>query len=328
MMRRWWGTLALALLLTPAAALADSADIEHRCTVRYPNITQYFAWKDCVKTETQQEAEYDVKRKEEEAKHRKEEAARPCIAADIPRMEALAQKVKAAVKSELTLEEASAALEPIIRQQAEIQIPTDNIRERVLVDSIDTRCSSSFYFLINVREGPDKKLRWLRVVAKNPPAGYRDGLLSEYSSDFDQQRQDEWSRAEEERFRAKLQADLAQEEKDREEQHKKFLRNVKISNIKMKCSSPNSCSFRTVEFILTNVSQDPVRDVGMGFMFLPAGTTQCPAKLATTEKYVAQVLQPGERVAKSILLVSAPDNQDTKCCLSVTEMRGPYSWEH
>jgi hypothetical protein len=123
MIRRWRGTLALALLLTLAAALADSAEIEHRCTVKYPSIMQYYAWKDCVKTETQQEAEYNARREEEEAKRRKEEAARPCIAADIPRMEALAQKVKAAVESELTLEGAKAALEPITGQQAEVQIP-------------------------------------------------------------------------------------------------------------------------------------------------------------------------------------------------------------
>ena len=86
---------------------------------------------------------------------------------------------------------------------------------------------------------------------------------------------------------------------------------------------PNTCSYRTVEFVLTNVSQDPVRDVGMGFMFLPAGVTQRPTKLATTEKYVAHVLQPGERATRSITLFSAPDNQDARYCLSVTEMGGP-----
>jgi hypothetical protein len=124
--------------------------------------------------------------------------------------------------------------------------------------------------------------------------------------------------------RQKIDADLAQMEKDREEEHKKFLRSVKVSNIKMKCPSPNSCSFRTVEFVLTNVSQNPVRNVGMGFMFLPAGTTQCPAKLATTNQYVAQVLQPGERATKSFSLFDAPDNQDAKYCLGVTELTGSY----
>jgi hypothetical protein len=203
MLGRWRGILALALLLTPAVAVADSAEIEHLCTVKYPSIMQYCVWKDCVKTETQQEAEYNARREEEEAKRRKEEAARPCIAADIPRMEALAQKVKAAIRSELTLEEAKAVLEPITGRQAEVQIPKDNIRERVLVDSIDTRCPSAFNFLINVREGADKKIRWLRVVAQDAPAGYRDGLLSEFSSDFERQRQEEWSRAEDARFKAK-----------------------------------------------------------------------------------------------------------------------------
>jgi hypothetical protein len=90
------------------------------------------------------------------------------------------------------------------------------------VDSIDTRCPSAFNFLI-IREGADKKIRWLRVVAKDAPAGYQDGLLSEFSFDFERQRQEEWSRAEDARFKAKIDADLAQMEEDREEEHKKFL---------------------------------------------------------------------------------------------------------
>lgn len=327
MLCRWWGLFALTMLFPASVALAENAEIEHRCTVQYPSITQYFAWKDCVKTETQREAADNARRLEEDSKRQKEEAARPCIAADIPRMEAMAQKVSVAVKLDSTLEDAKIALEPITGQHAELTIPSDNIRERVLVSSIDTLCSSSFYFLINVREGPDKKLRWLRIVAQNAPAGYRDSPLLEYV-DFEQQRRLESSRAEEAKFKAKMEADLAQAEKDREEQRKAFLRGVKISNIKMKCSSPASCSFRTIEFVLTNVSKDPVREVGLGFMFLPTGTTQCPTQIATTQKDVAPLLQPGERANESFSLLNAPDNLDAKYCLSVTELRVSYPWEH
>src|SRR5258708_16747501 len=79
--------LALALLLVPATAYAESAEIEHRCTAKYPSMTQYFAWKDCVKTPTQREPEENLKCLEEDFKRQKEEAARACLAADIARME-------------------------------------------------------------------------------------------------------------------------------------------------------------------------------------------------------------------------------------------------
>ena len=99
MASRVWGAgaLAIALLLVPVTVYADSAEIEHRCTVNYPSITQYFAWKDCVKTATQREAEENLKRQEKDLKRQKEEAARPCLAADIPRMEGLVAKARGAV---------------------------------------------------------------------------------------------------------------------------------------------------------------------------------------------------------------------------------------
>jgi hypothetical protein len=145
MRRQVWVAAALALLLAPATASAESAEIERRCTAMYPNISQYFARKDCVKTATEREAE-------ENLKLQREEAARPCLAADIPRMEGLAAKAREAVKSELTLEEAQAALKLIIGRQGTISIPKDSIKDRVLVTSIDTICDAPFDFLINVRK--------------------------------------------------------------------------------------------------------------------------------------------------------------------------------
>src|SRR5258708_27563430 len=122
MTRQVWVTAALALLLVPGTACADSAEIEHYCTTKYPSISQYFAWKDCVKTVTQQEADRDLKRREETLKRQKEEEARPCLAADIPRMEGLASKASEVVKSGSTLEEAQAALNSVLGYLGEITI--------------------------------------------------------------------------------------------------------------------------------------------------------------------------------------------------------------
>ena len=235
MTRQRWATAALALLLIPAIASAGSVEIEHRCTVIYPNVWQYFAWKDCVKTATEQEREENLKRM-------KEEQARPCIVADISRMEGLAAKARGAVNSEWSLEEVQAALSPILGDQGEIDVPHDNIKDRVLIYSINTKCNASFHFLINVRAGPDQKLRWLRTWAIDPPAGYPENIHQEFSVDFEHQRQEERYRTESNKgdkgdkdMQAEIQASMAKEEQAREERHQMLLRNIKISNLKIKC---------------------------------------------------------------------------------------------
>lgn len=311
---------ATAILIAPAVACADSSEIEHLCTLRYPSMTQYFVWKDCLKTETAREAEEAGKRQAEELRRIGEEAARPCIAGDISRMESLAAKVKAAINVSSSLEEARAGLKLIIGQGGAVQIPKDNIKERVLVNSIDTKCDSQFHFLINVREGLDGKLRWVRVWAENAPDGYPKGLHSEFSSDFDAAREQERWRAEEIRRNQEIDAVLAKAAREREESRQKFLRSVAISNVKMKCFSDDSCSMRTIEFAVTNVSQQPVKGIGFGWMFLPPKATECPASLGTKENKYLLVLQPGEKALQTITVLDAPENRDAKYCLSVTEL--------
>jgi hypothetical protein len=187
--------LAAALLLPAVIAFAGRDEIEHYCTTRYPNVWQYFAWKDCVKTETQHELEESLIRERKEQARQREEQARPCLADDLSRMESLATNVTQTVQSEWSLEEAQAALTPIIGGEGQIQVATDNIKDRALVYSIRTKCDSPSHFLINIRAGPDQKLRWLGTWAEDPPAGYKAGLHSEFSVDFDAQRAQERSRA-------------------------------------------------------------------------------------------------------------------------------------
>jgi hypothetical protein len=326
MTRQVWVTAALALLLAPATACAESAEIEHRCTAKYPSISQYFAWKDCVKTATQQEAEENFKRQEENLKRQKKEAARPCLAADIPRMEGLATKARAEVKSELSLENAQAALSLIIARPGTITIPKDSIKDRVLVTSIDTICDAPFDFLINVREGPDKNLRWFRIWAEDAPAGYPAGLHQEFSSDFEAQREQERFRAEAAKRDEEFRASMAKQEQEREEQRQMLLRRVKISNVKMKCMGAGSCSARTLAFVVTNVSQQPIKGISFGWMLPSPQMTECPAKLATKEKSLL-VLQPGEKAPQTIYIFNAPENSDARYCLSVTAVESPYPWE-
>lgn len=322
-----WGKrmAVLAVLLAPVAARADTAEIEHNCTTQYPSITLYFAWKDCVKVATEREKEYELKRQEEDRKAQRLEAARPCLAADIPRMEALATKARAAINSETRLEDAQTTLASIVGIQGEITIPKDSIKEHVLVTGIDTRCDATFHFLINVREGSDKRLRWLRTWAVDAPPGYQAELHREFSAEFEELRDQERMRAEAAKFQEDLKARMAKEEQEREEQRQKLLRSVKISNVKMKCSG--TCSFRTLEFVVTNISQRPVKRVSFGWMFLPPQMTECPAVLATKETEYMMVLQPGEKATRSIIISDAPENPDAKYCIRVTDLEVNYPWE-
>jgi hypothetical protein len=326
MTRRVWRAVALALLLAPAAAYAESPEIEHRCTAKYPSILQYFAWKDCVKTATEQEVEENLKRQEEDLKRQKEQAARPCLAADIPRMEGLAVKAREAVKSEFSLEEAKAALSIIIGNQGAIQIATDNIKDRVLITSIDTRCHAPFHFLINVREGPDKKLRWYRTSAEDPPAVYPASIHQEFGTEFEAQREEERYRAEVAKRDADIKAYLSKQEQEREEQRQRLLRNVKISDVKLKCMGAGFCSMRILEFVVTNVSKQPIKRISFGWMLRSPQMRECPTNLATKE-VSRQVLQPGEKAAQSFYINDAPENADARYCLSVTEVEFPYPWE-
>jgi hypothetical protein len=116
---------------------------------------------------------------------------------------------------------------------------------------------------------------------------------------------------------------LGEKEQDREERREKFLRSVKISNTKMKCSGTGSCSMRTLEFVVMNVSQQPIKHIFFGWMFLSPQMTECPAKLATKDTKYALVLQPGEKAPQSIYIFNAPENADARYCLRVTEIGIP-----
>jgi len=175
----------MVTLLTSASA----TEIEERCASRHPHsVWDFFARRDCIKAETRKE-------REELERRAKEERARPCIADDLSRMEGLATKAEAAVNAAMQLNEAQAALASILGRQGQIVPSKDDIKERVVVNAIHTKCDSPFHFLINVRADQQGKVRWLQIWAENAPTGYRSGLHPRYSVDFEAQRIEEQLRA-------------------------------------------------------------------------------------------------------------------------------------
>lgn len=307
----------MALSLQPSAVRADAADIEQRCNRLYPSITQYFSRRDCVKHETQKEAA-------EQEKRAREERARPCIAADIARIEGLAQKANTVVNQNFSLEQAQSVLAVVFGNKAGIGIPDDDLKERVLIQSIRTKCDSDFYFLINIRAAQDGTLRWYRTWAENAPTGYKGGYKSEFSTEFDQERALEQSRIEAKKRQESLDAALAKAEHDRQEQRRKLLNGIKISNGKVVCLG--TCAFGQIEFDVTNASSSPVAEISFGWMIRPPNMAQCPTNLATN-KTLHKVLQPGQVVKDTVYFTDAPQDVASRICIQVTDMRTPYPWE-
>lgn len=313
------GSFALTGLVRPSAAL-DAADIERHCRREHPNITQYFARRDCVKSEMH---EQEAKQK----KRREEERARPCIANDISRMEVLAERARSSIDPTFSIEDAQSALASVFGYKGNISIADDNLKERVLVHSIRTACNSSFHFLVNLRVAEDGSLRWYRTWAENAPGGYKGDYQAKYSIEFDRLREQERQRVEAANREEQLRESMAKMEREREVRRKKYLNGIKISNVKLKCVGETACLGVQIEFDLTNGSASPVADVSLGWMIRPPNMSQCPENLATNKR-VFQVLQPGQTVKQSVYAVDVPAKSDLKLCIQVTEMRTPYVWEN
>ena len=305
MKRELWAA-ALALLLAPGIASAGSAESEHVCTVQYPNVWHYFAWKDCVKTATKQEEQENLKRM-------REEQARSCISADISRMEGLATKARDAVKSESSLEDVKEALTPILGY-AEIQVAHDDIKDRVLGYSIHTKCDAPFRLSINIRVGPDQKLRRFSVLAENALAGDNDDYHERLSVDFDQQRREQLYLVES--AKRELQAKMAKLEQEGKEQHQKTLDSIVIRDVKPRCFD-NLCY---LEAVITNGSERVISEISFGWILRPPQMTTCPTELGQ-KKSVPVFMHPRETLRISII-PDAEEISNARYCLRVTGLSG------
>jgi hypothetical protein len=159
------------------AARADDATIKHACLELYPSYRQYFSWRNCVRTKTE-----EVEKKA--AGEAREERARPCIANDIGRMESIAQAASKAVNLSWSLSDTKAALDPIVGELGAVQPAKSDIKTHILSYSIPTKCDSSFHFLINIFANRDGRILYLKTWAVNAPAGYEAGLHWEFSRDL------------------------------------------------------------------------------------------------------------------------------------------------
>lgn len=309
--------IAMATIGGPANAASERVDTI--CAQRHPGLSQYFNRKKCVEDETLVELQENL------AKQR-EDSARPCIAADISRMEGLAAKAQIQISEDQSLEDVQKLLGVVLGWPGNIQIPDDNIKERVLVTSIPTQCDSKFRLLLNVRESADRKLAWFSVWSMDPPKGYPEGMRSEFGKDFAAIRERARNQLQREREQAQIRTSLEKQEREQEERRRKALQGISIADHRMGCIGSGQCMVRTLEVLLTNITQEPIKEIGLGWAFLGPTMKECPSNLATLQQlYIT--LQPGESVRRSIAVPNGPLSTNARYCVRITNLRGLYPWE-
>ncbi len=169
------------------AQVQEKAVAEKACSELFPSFwSDYFARSECIREAMDQiNAKRKAERDEKDKKER-EGKARECIAGDLSRMELALKKVGEEIRKEYEaalIAQAGKGLSitDLIRKIKEIDsnlstdivAATDNIREKVIVSTIKTKCNSDFHFLINIRSDQNDQLLLYRYFAQNSPTGYQ-----------------------------------------------------------------------------------------------------------------------------------------------------------
>jgi len=118
----------------------------------------------------------------------RDENTRICIAEDLDRMESSINRAKNFVNFNSSIEELKIALDESLGTTGVILPAKDNIKEKVLIYKVSTKCNSNFNFLINLRFNEAKEIIWLRTWAHNPPQGYQEGFHQELSYEANEDR--------------------------------------------------------------------------------------------------------------------------------------------
>ena len=118
----------------------------------------------------------------------RDELVRLCSADDLERMESTVNHAKNFVNFNSSIEELKISLDEVFGSAGVIRPAKDNIKEKVLIYNVSTKCDSNFYFLVNFRFNEAKEILWVKTWAHNTPQGYQEGLHEELSYDIDEDR--------------------------------------------------------------------------------------------------------------------------------------------
>lgn len=216
---------------------SDDTNILSRCKSEFKDET-FSRWQ-CINAEEEKkrlrDAELLAEEKRENARAAKESAARPCLSADVSRMEGVASSAAGLIHDTMGPEQVKKILSVTgVSDIAEV-IPKDNIKETVLVGYIRTNCLYDYRVLVNVRfvnaESQKnlalKKIRWLRFFPENSPDGYSFPLLLDKEFEQDEERRsrrkfEEELKASSDRYQKKLPQAFSEQGSASEENSKDY----------------------------------------------------------------------------------------------------------
>lgn len=148
----------------------DDKDINEQCKLLYPSITQLFKKNQCIT---------DAKNSE-----KREEEARPCLAKQIPVLEEKLKTMAKDIAPNDSVEVASEKLSKVTGKKSAIAPSDDNIKNMVAINWLTSNCASNFYYLINVVQGEDARVKAFEVWTVNPPKGYTNNSKYGYRPEF------------------------------------------------------------------------------------------------------------------------------------------------
>ena len=129
----------LLIFLISSVTYAQSDQwIEDNCKAIFPSISEFFKRNSCISEEKKAKAQ-------REAKERREEAARNCLAEQIPDIEKLIQSLMKSLNYDDTMNQVISKLEKL-KIAASIVPSINNIKEKVAVLRINTTGKSDFNF--------------------------------------------------------------------------------------------------------------------------------------------------------------------------------------
>ena len=170
--------LAIVLTLTSGTVFAQSdSDIAEQCKSAHPAFSEIFKRNECISNAKKTRAEV-------EARAKREEAARPCLAKAIPALENTIKELGNNISHADTLVVAAAKVAKVTGNKFQIEPSENNIKKMIAVDALRSKCVSDFYYLINIVQGEDGKLESFKVWTETPPKGYINGNANGYRPEF------------------------------------------------------------------------------------------------------------------------------------------------
>jgi hypothetical protein len=125
----------------------------------------------------------------EEQSRKAEEAVRPCIAADLPRMESIIQTARNATSADMSIEHAKEEIEKATSLRLRSDTSLSDIREPVLIFRVQSNCRSKFNLLVNVLADQQRIVKRFGVWAYDSPTGYAGGFHAELGRNYVYERQ-------------------------------------------------------------------------------------------------------------------------------------------